>query len=512
MKTMKKTAAGIALLATAGLVAGPMAGMSQAWAAETGTITITKVDGNAELSYGAYKIFDADVAADDKVSNVAWAAGAEEAIKPVLVEAGFTGKTAQEAAEFIKTNLGKDGRQAILDSADLGMKIAKAAEGLDSAGSVTPGTAETFDAGYYLFAAKPTASTTASASSPIFAVLGGKAVTVTEKTSVPTLKKQIKEDSKTGDEAWGDTADHTLGQVVEYRLTGTVSANLASFETYKYNFVDTLGAGMSYVADSVEVTIDGEAAPEGSYTVSGLDGQTMRVEFANLKAVEGVTANSSIVVTYKATQSGSAAAIDGIENSAYVEFSHKPGSGDLGKTTEDKAKDYSYALKVVKTDNATDKTLAGAKFTIKNSAGKFIAKTADGKVCEQDTEYKWETGDDGLINVPGIDADTYTIEETDAPADYQLLGKSFTVTIDAAHDAETGKTTISNALGEGTDTKVVLGELGTDQVTDITVKNIKNVGLPITGQSGIALLVLVGGAIVVASSIGIARSRRSDED
>lgn len=510
MKTMKKTAAGIALLATAGLVAGPMAGMSQAWAAESGTITITKTDANNTATYGAVKIFDADVASDGKVSNIAWASvDIETAVKACLPEA-VQSKTAQEIAEYIGENLGTTGEGAILLKDDLGMKIANALKG-KSTDTITPGTAATLDAGYWVVIPTGGNGEGASASSPIYAVIGGDAVTVTEKTSVPTLTKTVKEDS-TGN--YGEEADHTLGQEVEYRLAGTISANFASFETYQYNFVDTFGAGLDFVADSVKVSVDGADITD-KFTVTFAD-QKLEIKCANLVGVTGVAAGKTIQVDYKAVQNGTTASESGIENEAYVEYTHAPGSSELSKTTTDTAKDYSYALKVVKTDNATGETLAGAKFTVQAKNGNYIQlDDTTGKISEMPADttaenaYEFTTAADGLITLSGLDADTYVITETQAPADYIKLAAPFEVTIDASNRADVSKDITAGATA---DTVAATGTLAAAGATH-EVKNHKQSNLPITGEQGILALMVIGGAVVVGSSISIARSRRkSNED
>lgn len=524
MKTIKKTtAAGVALAATAGLVAGPVMGMSQAWAAETGTITINKVADNNTATYGAVKIFNATVSDDGKVSNIEWASDdIKTAVLALLptekVEGGlpaYTGKTAQEAAEYIAENMGSTGEGAILGKDELGMKIANALKGKTTE-TITPGDAATLAAGYWLVIPTGGDGEGASASSPIFATIGGPAVTVTEKTSVPTIEKTVKEDS-TG--AYGDDADHTLGQEVEYRLVGTVSANFASFETYQYNFHDTFGAGLDMVYKTVGEGEAAEQVPDVTVTVDGKDitdnftiafaDQVLTINCTNLVGIEGITAGSKIQVDYKAIQNGTAAAETGIENEAYIEYTHAPGSTETSKTTTDKAKDYSYALKMVKTDSMTGEALAGAKFTVQAKGGKYIG-IVDGKLREVDTAYEFSTGADGLLTLDGIDAGTYVITETQAPDSYQKLAAPFEVTIDASNRSE-----VTKNLATGTDTLVqaVAGD-ATGVLAGATheIKNRKESNLPITGEAGVLAIFAIGSAVVIASSIFLARRRKADNE
>lgn len=512
--TIKKTAAAGALLATAGLVAAPLGMAGQAWAAEEGTITITKTDANNTATYGAVKLFDATVSADGKVSNIEWASDdVKTAVLALLpteeVEGGlpaYTGKTAQEAAEYIAENMGTTGPGAIiLGKDDLGMKIANALKGKTTE-TITPGTTATLAAGYWLIIPTGGAGESASASSPIFATIGGDAVEVTEKTSIPTIEKTVKEDS-TG--AYGEEADHTLGQEVEYRLVGTVSANFASFETYQYNFHDTFGAGLDFVADSVKVTIDGDENKDitNKFTIK-FENQVLTIDCANLVGIEGITAGSTIQVDYKASQNGTTAAESGIENEAYIEYTHAPGSTETSKTTTDKAKDYSYALKMVKTDNVTGEALNGAQFTVQNKGGKYIG-IVDGKLCEVDAPHTFTTGDDGLLTLDGLDAGTYVITETKAPENYDKLAAPFEVTIDA-----TNRTAVTKDLAEGTDTlvqAVAIDATGVLAGATHEIRNVKLNQLPLTGAQGLTLA-FIGGAVLVGGSIFLMGRRKSASD
>lgn len=520
--TIKKTAAAGALLATAGLIAAPLGMAGQAWAAEEGTITITKTDANNTATYGAVKLFDATVSADGKVSNIEWASDdVKTAVLALLpteeVEGGlpaYTGKTAQEAAEYIAENMGTTGEGAILGKDELGMKIANALKG-KTTDTITPGTAATLAAGYWLIIPTGGAGEGASASSPIFATIGGAAVEVTEKTSIPTIEKTVKEDS-TGE--YGDDADHTLGQEVEYRLVGTVSANFASFETYQYNFHDTFGAGLDMVYKTVGEGEDAKQVPDVTVTVDGKDitdkftiafaDQVLTIDCANLVGIEGITAGSKIQVDYKAIQNGTTAAEAGIENEAYIEYTHAPGSTETSKTTTDKAKDYSYALKMVKTDNVTGEALKGAEFTVQAKGGKYIG-VVDGKLREVDTAYTFTTGDDGLLTLDGLDAGTYIITETKAPESYDKLAAPFEVTINADD-----RTAVTKDLAEGTDTLVqaVAGD-ATGVLAGATheIRNKKLSSLPITGEFGITLLV-IGGVVLVGGSIFMMGRRKSASD
>ena len=155
--------------------------------------------------------------------------------------------------------------------------------------------------GYYLFVsdgltnqAKPNTGT-----SPIFAIVGGDPVVVTEKTSIPRVDKKILDDTAGKDAAdaeesyWKNSGDAWIGQEIDYRLTGSVADNIASYGTYYYEFQDTLSKGL--------IVIKGENnAPEGLH-VYIVDGKTkakteVKSGFsANVAAAQDTVKNSELL-------------------------------------------------------------------------------------------------------------------------------------------------------------------------------------------------------------------------
>lgn len=76
---------------------------------------------------------------------------------------------------------------------------------------------------------------------------------------MPTVEKKDLDDAeaavvdpKTSDK-WKDVADSQIGQEINYRLTGTIASNYATYSTYAYKFTDVLSRGLDYVDGSVEV-------------------------------------------------------------------------------------------------------------------------------------------------------------------------------------------------------------------------------------------------------------------
>ena len=190
--------------------------------------------------------------------------------------------TAQDVAEFLMANAGgpiagsangaTKGTRVATDNvlyavANVVMDETPTASGI-TAGQPWSATA---GSGYYLFVTNESSLGTAkknTGTSPIFALVGGQAVAVTEKTSIPTVEKKILDDSKvkggdiTGETGWVDAADSQVGQEVNYRLTGTIADNYVSYDSYSYKFTDQLSAGLDYIEGSLSVY----ALNNGAYT------------------------------------------------------------------------------------------------------------------------------------------------------------------------------------------------------------------------------------------------------
>lgn len=396
--SMSKNIARLAV--TAGLTAalsfgGVMAPVTMAFAAEgDDTITITQNENNGATKFKAYQIFKADVVDKDgqKVaSNVDWASDqARDAVRGVLTSENAPGitnsSTAQEVADYLSEAIMDTTPTAVVKKDDLLNKIALAVE------KDVPATGVGFDAGtpftatskgYYLFLTDTSSIGTKddyadkkqTGTSPIFAVVGGDAVSVTEKTSIPTVTKKIKDDATSV--GWADKADSQMGQTVQYKLTGTVANNVDTFGTYYYEFYDEPSAGLTVDKSSVKAVIGETPITPTSVTVSPDSNGKMvlSVKFDDLKAAAGkagvtLDENTRVVVRYSATldpkMSQHVVVGDtGNSNTVKLIYSNNPGHETKGESVSDTVRNYTYALKLVKKD-ATDenKKLAGVRFTI----------------------------------------------------------------------------------------------------------------------------------------------------
>ena len=292
--------------------------------------------------------------------------------------------------------------------------------------------------GYYLLVRPDTLTgENTAASSPIFVLVGNGNTTATEKSAVPSVHKFVKENS-TGE--WSKTADQTIGQNVDIRLVGTLPADLASYASYSYKFVDA-PSGLSGMAN-LKVSIDGVEVASDKYSVSGTTSQ-VSIGFDDLFSC-GVPVNaaSQVLVEYSATMTETIHAT----NTVYVEYSNNPANdASRGETAKDVVNVYAWTLVLDKADHATGAALAGVGFTVKASDGRYVAASMEedefGEIVEKiylsDTAYTFKTDASGQIALEGLDSDTYTIEETVPLADYVPLSAPFTVSISHDADSET---------------------------------------------------------------------------
>ena len=584
MKTSKNFAR---IAVTAGLTAAMALGnvvapAAMAFAVDAGS-TVTFEDGDYAkyTTYKGIQIFKAKVTTDGAttVSNIDWASNDVEAAVVDAIKAkdnSYTSENAQDAADWLNEHAKVAGIDPKVASDNVLSLIAENLDGVSGWQTTTAGSPSlsNLEAGYWLFltatAGNPDGKSTDAFTSPVYAVIDGvSSTTVKPKKGVPTVEKKVLDDADAsgadikGSDKWKDVADSQIGQEVNYKLTGTIASNYDTFSTYAYKFTDVLSDGLDFVGGSVEVYAvnGGTYSPidASKYDVAW-DANKLTVEFKvgdgkkGLKDVDGVTADTKIVVFYKAKLNGSAVlgnATDGNKggnpNTVTLEYSNNPYAGGTGTTIEDTVADFAFKLNLNKVDQGTEKGLAGAVFTIQsddaNTARQYVAsKDAAGVVAGQlvtvaDAKnlpdyVKFTSGEDGKITVPGLDAGSYKVTELRTPDDTKYTkANPFTFTIKADYDetamkvtnltaavseSDKGRTDIAFGTLDGTaGDHTLTGTGGTDaaagEVT-INVGNAKSVGLPITGLDGVTLTWVAGGAVLVIGVAHLIRSRREESE
>ena len=424
-----------------------------AHAVGTGAIT---VDGKVATRYDAYQLFSAIVAddadADQKVAtDVTWANDAvRQAVLPVLHDAGLDSSAsgAQEAAEWMDA----DGHITTALTAKLARAICNA--GATSV-ALNADTAAELPCGYWLIVADDDAIAQGEAgTAPTMALVGGSAVTVKPKAATPKVSKHVLED---GTASWQKAADATY-----WRLSATVPAGLTAYDTYTVRFVDIMGAGLDpskvaasmhvYVAaaaaggfDAVSTGKDGRTGTEPAKGWTDItaqcgvsvDGKTFTVRTGDLVAALGgadaFTAGARVVAVYNAPLGANCnrGATKGNPNEVYLRYPRSPladQSGDAGftRTPSDDACAYTWGLSLIKRSSSDDKPLAGAKLRIIDGRGRIL--TTDGS-WSTDAAACVTTGADDHVELSGVDAGVYTVEEVAAPKGYTAFEGKRTVTV-----------------------------------------------------------------------------------
>ena len=569
--SMSKNIARLAV--TAGLTAalsfgGVMAPVTMAFAdGTTGSITISEAnDANKDNTFKAYQIFKAKVieAQDGSgkiASDVKWAVG--EQAQKAIIEAIKNSKdysdsksplptedpiTAQDVADWLSANVttttasvnGAKGTRVA--PGDVLYSIAKAVIDNETAdgNSIKAGDSWTCpDDGYYLFVSDGLTDTTApnTGTSPIFAIVGGNPVTVTEKTSIPTVEKQVLEGG-----SWKKVSDSYIGEKVEYKLTGHVASNIATFNKYEYVFQDTLSKGLEVVKDSsgtpedLHVYIINKDTPtevkqdnNDGYKVTSEKDETTKKEkltvcFDNLKAVKStsgsaitVDADSSVVVTYKAKLNSEVEyKADGTTNEVELVYSNNPMSNGTGTSVSTKVTDHVFRLDVTKVEKDKQDQKLEATFQVKMTkegdaqlkANKWLTRT--GGITDKEEEAGKFTTDKatGKIYIPGLVAGTYEITECNTPAGYNTLAP-FTITVAPTYNNDGS---LKSLAVTSSDAEMVTFNTTNDATIPVTIQNKKGSGLPLTGLNGVTFTWIAGGAVLCIGVAHLIRSRKQAEE
>ena len=318
-------------------------------------------------------------------------------------------------------------------------------------------------------------------------------VTMEEKNEVPTNVKTVEEDSTN---QYGEKNDADIGQTVNFKSTITAQAGAEN-----YVFHDKMSAGLTY-GTVTGITLNGNIVGAFNYTVAApaIDGDTFDVTFTQAFC-DTLKANDKIVISYTATVNENAViGGEGNDNTAKLSYGD---SSNIKTTPDSTTKTYTWSFDILKYGN-NDETnvLKDAKFVLLNKDKNKVAAIVNGKFTEwvdvpaagkagvitwpANTELT--TDANGKIDVKGLDADTYYLRETQAPAGYNKLANDVEVKIEPAASAD-GKVLTLTAV-----TSKINNNAGTE--------------LPSTGGMGTTIFYVLGSILVIGSAVLLITKKR----
>ncbi len=484
-------------------------------------------------SYAAYQVFAGTFSEEKEtgkpiLSDLEWGSGITEEGRAEL-EARYARSSAADLARALA-----DGSLDAVEFATAASEYAEQAAG--SADRCTDGcyVIPDLEGGYYLVKNLGVPEKEGAYTAYILEVAGE--VTVVPKADWPVSDKKVEEISdSTGEEpAWGNTADHAVGDAVRFTLSASVPGNVADYENYQLVFHDTLSDGLTFDAESIRVCVSApgqESIPvdsgcywlsyaeggDGSVAEHG-DGCTFELhlfDLNDLATAEGskvpVHANSEITVSYSAVLNENAVIGNpGNPNTMFIEYSDNPyNSEERSRTPAHEVAVFTYELLLRKTDEEK-KALPGAAFDLYQ----YVKAKGD---WEKKEDLLRVSADGTKFTFRGIDSGWYRLTERKAPEGYNRMEDLY-FTVGARLGEDAGSTTgystnlsvtLTDEKGvplEGAEQSFQIGEEQGILSSDIC--NRKGSILPGTGGRGTTCFYLAGVLLLAAATALFFRKRQ----
>lgn len=463
-----------------------------AFAAGEGSITIKNTV--VGVDYSVYKIFDLESYSEDKTAYSykiaedsewnAFVTGTGEGAAYVIVDENG----------YVTWNTDKNTAADVADFATKALAYAEA-NSIEATDSKTAnGDTVEFtglDLGYYLVDSSLGALCGLTTTEP--------AAEVNEKNAGHTLDKKVQEDS-TGN--WGDENDASVGETVNFRATITISGPVINLVMH-----DTMTDGLDFTGVT-GITLNDTPVDAANYTVNApaADGCTFDVVFAQAFN-NTLKSGDVIVVSYQAVLNEKAVVAEAEENKSNLTYDDT--NGNSHETPEDETKTFTWEMPVLKYANGdTNKPLAGAKFVLYTDEGCTQAVKLHDKGgniyqvcvdanCAEEHVSEITTTSNGTFTIEGLDAGTYYLKETEAPAGYNKLDTVVEVVID--HEGKINAVD-KNDDGDTDDEGESFNVVG--------VNNNAGTQLPSTGGMGTTMFYAMGSLMVAAAVVLLVVKRR----
>ncbi len=470
MKTMRKLFRVLLALAMTLALAVP------AFAAETtGSITITNPQG--DHTYTAYKIFDVTYSGDNYSYTISDTDTAFNTVK-AYADVAANGLNLTAVADTGKYNV----------SIGVGFSAASFAQHLKTnVGSLGTGTDFTTDGntmkasglalGYYFVSGT---------SGTVCELATAKDIQIRDKNEVPEIKKDVDDNDRTVE----------IGQKLTYTITGKVPST-KGYDEFTYQVTDTMTEGLTFNKD-VKVTIGGVDVTSAATITNNENGFVASVNMMHYQD----QIDAPVVITYTATVNEKAIQSDKETNTATLKYSNDPANKDSFKESSVEVNVFSFNIVINKYAKGNENTkLEGAKFVLKNAENKYYKYDAATKavtwVDDKSAATEVSTDANGAARFDGLQAGTYSLEETVAPAGYNQLTKDITIVLD-----KNGSATIDGAASAP----------GADHSLTTGVANSTGTLLPETGGAGIVTFVALGALAVICSGVFLVTNKRMSKE
>ena len=470
MKTMRKLfTVLLALAMTLALAVSAFA------AGTTGSITITNPQG--DHTYTAYKIFDVTYSGDNYSYTISDTDAAFPTVKAYadvaanglkLTAVANTNKynvsigtefSAASFAQHLKANVGSLGT---------GTEFTKDGNTMKASGLAL---------GYYFVSGT---------SGSVCELTTAKDIQIRDKNEVPQIEKSV------------DDADGTVevGQVLTYTINGKVPST-KGYTEFTYQVTDTMTEGLTFNKD-VKVTIGGVDVTNDATITKNDNGFVASINMMNYQD----KIDAPVLITYTATVNENAIQRDEETNTATLKYSNNPADKNSFKETSVEVEVFSFNIVINKYATGNESTkLEGAKFVLKNAADKYYKYDAATKtvtwVADKSAATEVTTDANGAAHFNGLQAGTYYLEETVAPAGYNQLTKDITIVLD-----KTGSATIDGAASAP----------GADHSLTAGVANSTGTVLPETGGTGTAIFVALGALAVICAGVFLVTNKRMSKE
>ena len=526
-KAMKKLMAALLAVAMVCAMAIP------AFAAGTGSNTLTINGKTAGHTYEAYQVFTGDLKGK-VLSNIDWGNGVigDDIRNDPDLPSSLKGlsSAAALAAELAKLSPSSDDVNTF---AEVVSKHLTANKYTSTEAGMTYTINNLPDGYYFIKDATASASMPAGATYSRYMLNIVQSLTIEAKDTTVTLDKQIRH-NETGD--WGVVGDNQIGDTVEFRTITTVP-DTTGYTSYTYEIHDTMSSELtSNVKDNTDITIkvNDTTVLDSTYynvTVDPTNSNKFTVKVKIIDAVKAgvLHANDNLFTYYTGVLNETAKVYpDGPQqNEAHLVYSNNPNDGGTGKTPDQTVYDWTFKVDMTKVDgNDKTKTLEGAVFVLSEKSGLDLEPGNDGTPTENldkliklvdnhngtytvantntTTTYTMTTPTDGKISIKGLDDEKeYYLYETKAPGGYNVLTAPVKIKI-------TNNT--YNAIGNQIVNQPNVEVNGHNAYSGVGFEVENNVGttLPGTGGIGTTIFYVIGGGLMVAAAILLITKKRME--